>query len=373
MVAGDHDRGDPGAAGGRHRVRGLGPRRVGHGHDAQQREPFLRRFDSAGDRVEGPLGEREDAVTVGRVPIGNLAGDGPDSLRLGPGQGCEGLHGALHGDPDVVAVLMQRRHPSPAAVERNLGDPRVVPLELAPEDAELAGEREQGTLCRVPREGPRIAVPRRSAEDGVVAGPGNAGKSRQVGVAGGIGVAHDRAGGLVAGARDLVLPDGRPDPLDEHPVLGQGAGLVRAHDVDRAQRLDRRQLAREGAALGHAVGSQGEGDGHHGRKAFGDRSHGKAHRGEEHQLEGFAACDARGEHDAAHDQRGPGQPLAEHGQPALEWRRAGGVLLEQIGDPPQRRRHAGPGDDARTPAIGDRRPLEGHVPLVGQQRIRDVR
>ena len=71
-----------------------------------------------------PLGEGEDAVAVGGVPLG-----GPDGLpeRAGLGrveQRPERLEGALHGHPDVPVLGVERRHPAALGVERELLDPR---------------------------------------------------------------------------------------------------------------------------------------------------------------------------------------------------------------------------------------------------------
>ena len=50
------------------------------------------------------------------------------------------------------------------------------------------------------------------------------------------------AGGAVLRS-DLEAVAGHVEHRHGHAVLGQGAGLVRADDGDRAQRLDGRQLA----------------------------------------------------------------------------------------------------------------------------------
>ncbi len=59
-------------------------------------------------------------------------------------------------------------------------------------------------------------------------------------------------------------------------------------------------------------------------------------------------------------------------QSPLERRLAAGVLLEELGDPTERRRHAGGEDDAHAPAVCHRRPAEGDVALVGEDALGHV-
>ena len=69
------------------------------------------------------------------------------------------------------------------------------------------------------------------------------------------------AGDFVALARDVERAHG-------HFADGQGAGLVRADDRRRAERLDRRQFAHERAAAGHAQHAERERNRDDGRQAL---------------------------------------------------------------------------------------------------------
>ena len=124
--------------------------------------------------------------------------------------------------------------------------------------------------------------------------------------------------------------------------------------------------------LGHALSPEGERHGHHGRQRLGDGRHGQAHRGQEHQLDRLPAGDPGHEDDGADDEGCGSETLAERREPALEWRGASIMGLEQVGDPSQGRRHARRHDDPGTPPVGHRGALEGHVPLIGHERVRDV-
>ena len=57
---------------------------------------------------------------------------------------------------------------------------------------------------------------------------------------------------LISYTADRVNPAQCVDFLHCHLVLGEGAGLVRTDDGGRAQGFNRRQVADDGAAAGHA-------------------------------------------------------------------------------------------------------------------------
>ncbi len=124
--------------------------------------------------------------------------------------------------------------------------------------------------------------------------------------------------------------------------------------------------ADERVSAGHPSRTQREGDRDDGRQALRDGGDGEADRREEHDVHGFATGETGDEHEGAHDQRGEREPLAERAQATLERRRPAGVLLEQVRDPPERGRHPGRDHDATSAPVGDGRPAEGHVSLVGQ-------
>ncbi len=64
-----------------------------------------------------------------------------------------------------------------------------------------------------------------------------------------------------------------PAFFHRHAVLGQRAGLVGADHADSAQRLHGGQPAHDGIHLHHPGNAQSQADGHHRRKAFGNRRH----------------------------------------------------------------------------------------------------
>ena len=106
--------------------------------------------------------------------------------------------------------------------------------------------------------------------------------------------AEDLAARFVAAAGDLVEHAAGIDGLHRHLILGERAGLVGADDGGAAERLDRGQLADDGAAPGHARHADGERDGDGGRQPLGDRAHGERDRGHEHLERLLAAPRCRG-------------------------------------------------------------------------------
>ena len=185
--------------------------------------------------------------------------------------------------------------------------------------------------------------------------------------------AGDRtAGRRVAIAAHAIVAVRSPDPLGEHSVLGQGAGLVAADHGDRPEGLDGRQLADERVSLGHPSGSKCQGNRHDGGQAFRDGRDRETHRCKEHHIGRLATGDAADEHEDAHQERRNRQTLAERRQPSLERRLATAVFLEEFGDPSECRLHPGRHDQAEATPIGDRGATEGHVPLVREDRGGDV-
>ena len=222
-----------------------------------------------------------------------------------------------------------------------------------------------------PDDRPLVAHVGRFPQGGVVAGHDRAGKAAQPGVVGWVDAPGDGTHGRVAVASDLVLRGRRPDPLDEHPVLGEGARLVGADHVDGPERLHGGQLPDQRPTGGQPLGAEREGHRHHRRQGLGDRRDRETHGGQEHQLDRLSPRDAGHEHDGAHHERDRGQALTQARQSALEWGLTGAVCLEQVGDVAERRRHARRHHHATPSAAGHGRALEGHVPLVGQDGVRD--
>ncbi|MNP13545.1 hypothetical protein D3C76_1058290 [compost metagenome] len=73
-----------------------------------------------------------------------------------------------------------------------------------------------------------------------------------------------------------VEPVGRQHVLDGHLVHGQGAGLVRADHVHRAQGFYRRQLADDCLVARHALHAERKNDRHNRRQPFRYRRNGQA-------------------------------------------------------------------------------------------------
>ena len=125
---------------------------------------------------------------------------------------------------------------------------------------------------------------------------------------------------------------GDVDDGDGHPVLGQRAGLVRADDRHRAERLDGGELADERVAAQHPLRADRQREGHDGGQALGDDRHGDADRGEHQLRQRLAGQRAEGD-----DEEGDGHPaerelLADAVEPLLQRRLRGGDALQHRGD-----------------------------------------
>ena len=395
VVAGDHDRRDAGApargdGGGR---RGAG--RIGHRDEPGEAQVRLGLLGDLRDGVQLAVGEGEHAVAVGGESQGSRLGGSQEEAVSGIEQRGDGLERALGGDPDAVPVAVQRGHPAAGGVEGELLHARLFGEELGGEDTALAGEREEGALGRISGDRPGAARVVGGAKGRVVAGSGDRRDAVQGAVEGGgidrsmrasvdRGVHADvgrgissslgleRAVGGVPIAGHPHSPHRRPCALDEHPVLGQRARLVRADDRHRSERLDRGELADEGVAARHPAGAEGEGDRDDRRQPLRDGRHGQADRDQEHVLRRFPAGDAGGEDEGTDDEGKNGQRLAQCREPVLEWRLASGVLLEQLGDPAQRGRHAGGEHQAGASPVDDGCAVERDVALVGEDTLGHV-
>ncbi len=155
-----------------------------------------------------------------------------------------------------------------------------------------------------------------------------------------------------------------PRSLDEHPVLGQRPGLVRADHRHRPEGLDGRQAANEGAPRRHPSRSQGQGDGDHGRQALGDGRDREADRRQEHRARGLAAGEARREHDRAYREGQPRELRAQACEPPLERRLVAAGPLDQLGDLAERGRHTRLHDDPRPTPGGHGRARECDVAAI---------
>ena len=162
---------------------------------------------------------------------------------------------------------------------------------------------------------------------------------------------------------ELQAPDG-------HLVPGQGAGLVRADDGGRAERLDGGQPADEGAHAGHALHAQRQRHGGDGGQPLGHGRDGQRDADLQHVQEGVAPQPARQDDDRAERQDDADQGVAELGQLPLQRGVAGAGLLDQRADPAHLGAHAGGGDEEPAAAVGDGRAQVDHVPPVAERRVR---
>ncbi len=94
-------------------------------------------------------------------------------------------------------------------------------------------------------------------------------------------VHHEIALGIVARAGDFSNFAIHPQTGDSHHILGQGAGLVRADDRGRTERLDGGQAADQRIAVDHLAHAQRQTDRYHGCQAFRHGSDGQADRDHE--------------------------------------------------------------------------------------------
>ena len=98
--------------------------------------------EPGGDVVDRALRERQHAVSVGGVALGDVLGL-PQQVGLGRvEEWSDRLQGALHGDPDLRTGRVDGRHPSPLGVERQLFDPRPCGGDHVRIHLELGGEGE---------------------------------------------------------------------------------------------------------------------------------------------------------------------------------------------------------------------------------------
>ena len=184
-----------------------------------------------------------------------------------------------------------------------------------------------------------------------------------------VGRVHDGvvAQGDGAHQRDLVDRAGAPLPGEHHPRLGEGARLVGREQGDRAQCLDRGQVADDGVPRRHTAGRESQADGHDDRQRLRHRGHHEADGGEQHQLEGLTAQHARDEDHGAQRHGATGEVRRQLGHPALQ-RGAAVRALQHAGDAAERAVLPGGRDAGESAAVHHDRPgVEGAAedPAVG--------
>ena len=232
VVAGDHDRRDAGRTAGRdrrgRRRRAAGPpsRRPRRGGGRARR-----RRGRAGTSLDRALGEREHAVAVGGVALGDRSACRSRSASVGVEEWADRLERALHGDPTSVTgavwmVVIRRRSGSNVS-----SSTRGQAAASSRADRRRASRRARAVrLGRIAADGPRVIAvpPGHEAMASLQAAATWARRSSAVVVR---RLRLEPTGRARSRRRYAILAVRGPDPLDEHPVLGQRAGLVGADDA----------------------------------------------------------------------------------------------------------------------------------------------
>jgi hypothetical protein len=398
MVPGDHHDPHPSALCLADRHTRLGPRRVDDADHPQVHQlafELLQRFERLVGRPrrrrgldvgERPVGDCERAERQVGQPL-DVGGDlrsadvgQPLDLAGDPLVGATGqqhVGGALRHDVDAALPLdvgLEGAHELALRCEGHLGHPLETGL-AGLGDAQLGLGHQEGGLGGIALHGPFPAV---LAQHRVV-GEAPAGQHEPDLVGhGGVAIAqrasvdHDVALRSVARPRHL----GHAGPGDHrghrHLVAGQGAGLVRADDRCRSQRLDRGQLLDDGALAGHALDPQRQHDRQDGRQALGHRRDRQRHPDEQHvdQVGGAVHVGGHqdgGDHHDGDDHHGDGQRAPDALDLALQRRALLLGAAEQAGDVAHLGVHAGRGDHRAAAPTGHGGAAEHHVDAVPQR------
>ena len=141
----------------------LGSRRIGHAHETQRATGPLRLLQLGRQRVDRPLGEGQDPVALGRVARRpRPAARSQRVLLAGMQRAARTPRGRPSRPPRrrlPVArwsVVIRRRRWHRTRTRRPAA---VATLELRADDAQLAGEREQGALGGIAGDRPRRRQP----------------------------------------------------------------------------------------------------------------------------------------------------------------------------------------------------------------------
>ena len=321
-VPGNHHRTDAGPAALGHRLIGLLARRVDHAGKAAENKVLLGGVPAPGNP---PPAQRQHPHGVLRHLVVALQ----DALALRLGQGrCrpvflhkgaalqQNVRRAL-GEHQQLAALGAHddRHHLALGVEGQLPQQGVAAGgALHPA---LDGHHCQGRLGRLPvhRVGLLALQPPAGGvfDAGIVADGGDFQRALQVAV---VLCTHRPAALLnppglqpVPGHRKVA--SGAADPLDGHPVFGEGSGLVRADDVGAAERLHRVQAADDRILLDHPVDRQRQSDGDDGGQALRDGGHRQRDAGDEHIQHRLSPQDAGPGHHRADQQAADGDGAAQ--------------------------------------------------------------
>jgi hypothetical protein len=151
--------------------------------------------------------------------------------------------------------------------------------------------------------------------------------------------------------------------------LGERAGLVRADDGDRPERLDRRQPPDQRLTPQHALGADGQRDRDDRRQTLGDDGDGDADGGEDEFVNGLTGEGAHHHDKRGDDDTGDGEQRADTVEAALQRRRLVVHPTEQRGDVPQLGAHPGRHHQPNPAPVDDLRAGEGHAPAVGERGV----
>jgi len=374
VVAGDHLDPDAGRVAVADGGDGCAARRIDHADQADQRQVGPYRVGERGIGGDVAPGEEQYAHALSGIGAGGLF-DGVAIERhriairrqLGDAQGQQAFEGTLDVKHVAAVGAMGGRHVLPAGVEGQHVVPREQGGQRTLVQPALACRHQQRRLGRVAGDLPAAAF---VAQRGVVAqGAGDQAFAHRAGDCRRHFVVPDGAVGRVALALHRIAFAAAPQDAHRHGVLGQRAGLVGADHRRAAQRLDRRQVADDGAASRHAGDADGQRDGDGGRQAFRNGADGERDGGHEHVEGRLAAGQPDGEGQPGQPADRPEQPVGEARHLAGERCRQIGGGSDQAGDAAGFGSVAGGDDQAATLPGNHRRTGPGHVAAVGEQRI----
>ena len=322
MVARDHHYRDPGRAAGGHGRRRLGTGRIEQAHEPEEclaglepveqhvRGRFGKPAHRHGDDPEPRGGHRRrllqhlPGLERGRRPRAPPAG-APREHPLGR---------ALGAGHEAGAGFVQRGHPRPLGGKGEFREPRPGPGHRGGVPARLAHQFEQRHLERVADHGSRLRQVHVMAQRQHLEQRGPGALAGYRGRTGGVRVVH-------------------PAAFHLHAVLGEGAGLVRADDGDRAERLDGGQVPDQGVRPDHPAGAKGQRHRDHGGEGLGNRGDRQAHGGEQHRQGRLAPEQAEQQDQHTDGQGGRRQALPQAGEPELQRGAHAGLLRQQRRDP----------------------------------------
>jgi hypothetical protein len=379
VIAGDHGHANAAAVAFAHGVDGFLARRIEEADQAKQDEVVRQVGGSEAARLAGrALAPRESQNALALA--GQLVGSSHEvraiercrlaGRRLLAVAVLEDDLGRTLDQEKLLTLrrLVERRHELVLRFERDGIDPRRCgELGLAAE-AELGRERVERALGRIALDSPGTLLLEQLR---VIAQHGHAAHECQHRlVVDGLVLLPDLAFGRIAVAGDLVRRFGGDGGHHHHFHERERAGLVGADARYRPQGFDRRQLADDGVALGHALHADRERDRDDRRQALRNHRHRNADHGLE-QLDEVHALHplAVGEHQDADDSDDGGDDVAELLDLAQQRRLERADAGEQGVDAAELRRAAGRHDHAGRATGHDHRARERHAFPIADRRI----